>query len=1123
MEKHKISGLLILKKSRLATHLCNFNLSVLFLIFIFQLTTIQNVFSQDKKVTIHQQNIPITKVLSEIEKQTGYLFFYNKKNVDVDRLVNINADNKSVSALLSDLFGGSGIRYSVEKNHIVLTRNAASANSNDEKIRVTGTVTDQKSEILPGVNVKVKGTAIGTITNEKGAFTLDVEPGSVLVFSYVGFKSYEAQATKKVINVKLEDNSREISEVVVVGYGTQKKVTVTGSLATTSGQNISRVPTPSVTNTLVGQLPGLISVNRSGEPGYDDATLLIRGKSTTGDASPLVVVDGIADRAGGFARIDPNDIETVTILKDASAAIYGSRAANGVILVTTKRGKSGKTSVNYTGNVGFSNPTVLPEMCESWQYAQLQNEIETSIYGRSPKYTADQIELYKNGTDPTRYANVDIFDKMIKKSSTQTQHNLSLSGGNDNVKYFVSLGYQSQDNYYKNSASNFNQYNLRSNIDITPFKNFRATVNVAARQEDRNSPLYSSEDIWRYMVKYDPMVNIYWPGTQYPTTASQDNFSPATAVDGSMGYQKNKSSYFNTDLTLHYDMPFITKGLSVDAGAYIDRSDIFYKKFSKAFYLYAKEGENYVARKYGPSNANLSENMNQNLGITANARINYARTFNDVHNLNAFVAYEQYTSRYDYLSGYRQDYISSSIDQLFAGDKKTANNDGTASETARQNYFGRLDYDYSNKYMFQFNWRYDGSQNFPKGKRFGFFPGVSLGWRISEEKFWKENVSFMDYLKLRGSWGKMGNDKVDAFQYLTTYTFSNAAVLGGGTPAAQTGVWQNRTANPNITWEVSTTYNAGLESRFLNAFDFSFDLFKTKRHDILATRNAAIPEYSGLILPDENIGECSSWGTEVSLNYKKKIGDLRFNVGGNFTYAKSRIDFIDEAAATKEWQKRTGKPIGANWLMYEAVGIFRTQADLDNNPHLSNAKLGDLMFRDVDGDKVINGNDKVRLEKTPIPEIIFGINLGLQYKQWSLNTLWQGAGNVYQYTFFESGTIGNFTQDFYDNHWTTDNINAKYPKVYDRQVTVTGEKNTFWLENASYLRLKNIELSYTLPRSVLSKLSVSGMRVYLTGYNMLTFTGMKNLDPETAEGGQGFAAWSTPQSRVINLGVNITF
>lgn len=1083
------------------------------------------------QITVKAKNVPIRQILKTIEKNTEYKFFYNDNFAALDKVASLNVNNVSIDNALTTLFTESGISWEKkDKTQIVLVPERTSEtqiqSASGQTHKVSGTVTDQSTgETLLGVSVFVEGTKIGVVTDLNGKFTIDAPTSSsALVFSYIGYITKKASVGKQgFLKVTLEQDTKKLDEVVVVGYGTQKKVNLTGAIASTSGQNIAKVPTPSITNTLVGQLPGLISVNRSGEPGYDDASILIRGKSTTGDASPLVVVDGVADRAGGFARIDPNDIESLTILKDASAAIYGSRAANGVILVTTKRGKAGKTRINYTGNTGFSHPTVLPEMCESWQYAQLQNEIETSIYGRSPKYTAAQIDLYKNGTDPSNYANVSIFNEMVKKTSIQTQHNLSLSGGNDNVKYFVSLGYQYQDNYYKKSASDYNQYNLRSNIDITPSKNFKATINVSARQEDRNAPLYSSEDLWRYMVKYNPMVNIYWPGTDYPTIASQDNYSPATAVDGSMGYQKNKSSYLNADLTVHYDMPFITKGLSIDGGAYIDRSDFFNKRFSHAFYLYAKEGDNYVSRKYGPSNADLSESMSQNLGITFNARINYAKTFNDVHNFSTFVAYEQYKSRYDYMWGYRQDYISSSIDELFAGDKKTVNNDGTASETARQNYFGRLDYNYLEKYLFQFNWRYDGSQNFPKGKRFGFFPGVSLGWRISEENFWKENISFVEYLKLRASWGRMGNDKVAAFQYLTTYTFSSAAILGGSNPLSQTGVWQSRTANPNITWEVADNYNAGLEAKFLNNFDFSLDVFKTKRNNILAPRNAAIPDYAGLTLPDENIGKCSSWGTEVVLNYTKKINDLRFNIGGNFTYAKSRIDYIDEAEGTLEWQKRTGKPIGANWLMYEATGIFRTQADLDNNPHLSNAKLGDLMFRDVNDDKVINGNDKVRLDKSAIPEIIFGINLGAQYKQWSMSMLWQGAGNVYQYTFFESGAIGNFTKDFYDNRWTADNINAKYPKVYDRQATVTGEKNTFWLDNASYIRLKNIELAYTFSQKALSKLPISALRFYVTGYNVLTFTGMKNLDPETAEGSQGFASWSTPQSRVINFGVNVTF
>ena len=1096
----------------------------LFVIGVMQMYAVDS-YAQKTHLTINENNIKLGTLFNKIESQTDFYFFYNNDIIDKDLEVSVNVNNKTIFEILNIALRDTDITYQVNNKAIILTLIDSKyvAPKQDQK-QVTGTVTDEQGEPIIGANVVEKGTTNGTVTDYDGKFSINVANDAVLIVSYIGYLQQDVSVEgRNNISVRLAEDMQDLEELVVVGYGTQKKVTVTGSISSTSGAALASVPTASVANTLAGRLPGLISATSSGEPGYDDAQLLIRGRSTTGDSSPLIVVDGVADRAGGFSRIDPNDIESVTILKDASAAIYGSRAANGVILVTTKRGSKGKTTVSYTGNIGFTSPTVLPKMSSSWQYAELQNEIERSIYGRSDKYSSEQIQLFKDGTDLEKYPNVRILDEMIRHAAPQTQHNLSLSGGTDLVSYFVSAGYQYQENYYKNSASDYSQYNLRSNIDIKPHENLRASFNVSLRQEDRNSPLYSSEDIWRYMVKYDPMVNIYWPGTEYPTLASQDNFSPSTAVDGSMGYQRNNRSYLNTDITVHYDMPFVTPGLSADAGIYIDRADYHGKNFSKQFELFEKLGNDYFPRKYGPSNATLRESMDQSLGLTFNARLNYDRTFDGKHNTKAFVAYEQYTYKYDYLSAYRQDYISTNIDQIFAGDKTTAQNDGTASETARMNFFGRLDYDYLGKYLVQFNWRYDGSENFPRGNRFGFFPGASIGWRISEEDFFKNSLPWVDNLKLRASVGQMGNDRVAAFQYMTTYTFQNPAILGGENPKPQMGVWQERTSNPNITWEVSTNYNAGLEALLLNNLTFELDLFKTKRKNILATRNASIPEYAGLILPDENIGETSSYGTEVLVNYRKKLGDVGLNIGGNFTYAKSKIDFIDEPEGVVEWQKRTGKPIGADWVMYEAIGIFRTQADLDKYPHMSNAQLGDLIFKDVDDNKVIDGNDRVRLDKTPIPEIIYGINLGLDWKQWSLTTLFQGAARVWQYTFFESGSIGNFTEDFYNNHWTEDNINSKYPRVYDREATVTGLKNTFWLQNASYLRLKNIELSYSLSSKALNRISISGLRFFLSGYNLFTLTGMKNLDPETREGGQGFASWSTPHSKVYSLGVNITF
>jgi TonB-linked SusC/RagA family outer membrane protein len=714
----------------------------------------------------------------------------------------------------------------------------------------------------------------------------------------------------------------------------------------------------------------------------------------------------------------------------------------------------------------------------------------------------------------------------LLRNALQTAHNVSATGGGKYVSFYASIGYKYQDNFYKNSASNYNQYNVRSNIDFTPSKDLKIGLNIAFQQEDRNSPVYGSEDIWRYLIKYNPMVNIWYPGTDYGNVSSkQDNFSPATGLDDTMGYQRNRRSYLNADLTLNWDLPWITEGLSVNAGLYFDRTDTFSKNFQHQYYLYEKYDGQYNPLVQG-SNI-LSETMDQSLGITFNARINYERLFNKVHKVNAFVAYEQHTYRYDYLYGRRQDYVSTTIDELFAGGKTTQTNDGSASETARMNYFGRVDYSYDEKYLFQFNWRYDGSENFPKGNRFGFFPGVSVGWRISSEDFWRNNISFIDYFKLRASWGKMGNDKVSAFQYMTTYTFDNAAILNGG---LQTGLRLQRTANPNITWEVANTYNIGIDARFLNDFNFELELFKTKRNNILATRNAAVPAYAGLTLPDENIGKASNKGIEITLGWNKSLNkDWSLMISGNFSYNHSKIEFIDEPSTTLEWQKRTGLSIGTNgdmYLMYQADGIFRTQEELDSYPHLAEARVGDVRFKDINEDGIIDGSDKVRQDKPAIPRIMYGINIGASYKNWNLSMLWQGAAQVWQYTFMEAGTIGNFTKDFYDNRWTEENTNAKYPRTYNRDATVTGGggyRNTFWLNNASYLRLKSIDLTYQLPSRWFANSPVKGVRLSLSGYNLLTFTGIKNIDPETQENSQGWAAWNTPQNKVYNFGINVTF
>ncbi|WP_163321779.1 SusC/RagA family TonB-linked outer membrane protein [Draconibacterium mangrovi] len=1091
-----------------------------------------SVYSQNTKLTLEMKQASIKEVLEKIELQSNFRFIYQNEKLDMDKRVDVYVTNQTVESILTLLFEKGEVEYSITESNLILikpkqTKSTISSNQTTERQgTIFGKVTDEFGEPLPGVSIVIKGTVKGTVTDFNGAYSIEALPEDVLQFSFVGMLSQEIPVgSQTAIDVIMKVDAIGLEEVVTIGYGTQKRTTVTGSVVSSKGEDILKTPEPNIANTLIGRLPGLITNNRSGEPGYENTEILIRGRSTLGDNSPLIVVDGVADRAGGFDHIDANDIESISVLKDASAAIYGSRAANGVILVTTRRGQSGKPTISLSSNFGIRQPTVIPEMLNSADYAVALNEIETNIYGRSPMYTDEQIAKFRDGSDPTSYPNVDWMDETLRTFAPQTQHNLSIRGGTERVKYFLSTGYQYQDNYYKKSASNYKQYNLRSNIDVQATDYLKLFANISLRQENRNSPHYGSEAIWRYLVKGDPRVNIRWPENGLPVLAPQDDFNPVTCANGEMGYQANKRSYVNIDLGFNLDLASVTEGLSLDGGLYIDRSDNFYKHFQKAFFLYGYDinTDEYFPRQYGPNNAALNEDMSQNLGITANIKLNYKRTFNDIHSVSAFVAYEQYESRYDYLYGRRQDFVSTSIEELFAGDENTALNNGSASETGRMNYFGRFDYGFKEKYLVQFNWRYDGSENFPKGNRFGFFPGASVGWRISEENFWQDNLSFIGYFKLKGSWGQMGNDRISKYQYLTTYTFGDNATLGGSSPESQVGITQVRTANPNVKWEVATTSNIGFESRFLDNFSFDFDLFKTKREDILANGASYVPDYTGLSLPAENIGECETKGLEAVLGYNKNFGELNLAASTNFSYAKSKILYFDEPETMLEWQKQTGKSIGANWLLYEAIGVFSTQEELDNTPHLSNAQVGDLIFRDVDEDGTIDGNDRIRPDKTTTPEIVYGLNVGLNYKNWDLSMLWQGATNVWQYVFFESGGIGNFTQDFFDNRWTENNINADYPRIYDRQVTSSAQKNTFWLKDASYLRLKNIELAYNLPSTVTRRLPFSNVRVFGSASNLLTITELNDVDPETTEGSQGFAAWSTPQARVFNFGLNITF
>ncbi len=1109
----------------------------LFLMVLGVFSAYSSTYAQKTRLDLKVQNTEVKDVLNQIENQSEFFFMYDNKQVDVERKVDLTVHSMTIDQVLEKLFEGTGTNFKVVNRQILLFPEKQNSIISELSVKVSGKVTDTSGAPLPGVSVTVKGSTIGTITDVDGGYSLpNIPDNSILQFSFIGMKSQEVPvAGKTSINVTLEEETVGIEEVVAIGYGTQKKVTITGSVVSAKGDDIKQAATSSVTNSLVGRLPGLIAMNRSGEPGYDDATLLIRGNNTLGDNSPLIVVDGIADRAGGFSHIDVNDIESVTILKDASAAIYGSRAANGVILVTTKRGKAGKVAITYSLDYGMKSPTVLPKMLNAHDYAQAENEIAIGN-GVAPTYTAAELQKFQDGSDPLHYPNTNFENTVFRKLTPTTKHNLSVSGGSERIKYFTSIGYQYDDNIYKNSASNYKQYSLRSNFDIQATKDFKVFANLSLREQDANSPYDGAGVLWRNIIQGDPTKVILWPNGK--PNAVANNYNPLTATNGTTGSQNNNNTYINADLGFNFEMPFITKGLGLDGGLSFDKSNGFYKSFQKAYNLYTINNTtgDYIPIQTGPVNANLNENMNQSVGITENVKLRYSRTFNTVHNVSAFVGYEQYQNKYNYLQAARQNFVSPIIAQIFAGPASTATNDGTGTASARQNFFGRADYSYAEKYLFQFNWRYDGSENFPQNNRFGFFPAVSLGWRASSEKFWTDNLPFINYFKIRGSVGKVGNDHIQYngqdqhYTYLTTYTFQNPGLFGGSNPTPYTGIGQIQTANPNVTWEVGTEYNLGFDSKLLNnAINIEFDLFKQRRNNILSQPTASVPQYAGLSLPVVNDATTESKGFEVNMGYTKTVKEVRFTVGGNFSYAHSNVVNINEPAGTLEWQRVTGKPIGAAFgetgLLYESIGIYRTQADLDKYPHLANATLGDLIFKDVNKDGKLDASDRVRLDKTPTPQIIYGINLNANYKGFNLSMLWQGAAQFWQYVYYEggSGGIGNWTQDFFNNRWTPQNPNASGPKMMDRENPSSAQPNTYFLKNSSYLRLKNIELSYTLPQRIISKLSFSDMRIYLSGYNLLTFTGVKDVDPEESASNQSYAGWTNIQSKTYNLGLSITF
>jgi TonB-dependent starch-binding outer membrane protein SusC len=1006
---------------------------------------------------------------------------------------------------------------------------------------VTGTITSDEGEALPGVSIVVKGTTIGTTTDINGKYTIDVpSSGSVLVFSFTGYLAEEVVIENQTtVDLKLTPDLQSLSEVVVVGYGTQKRATLTGSISEVKGAEIVKSPQPNLSNSLAGRFSGLIATNRGGEPGYDKSDIYIRGISTTGNRDVLVVVDGVPGQVGGFERLDPNDIESISVLKDASAAVYGSRAANGVILVTTKRGTTGKPTVSYSFNQGWAAPTRLPDMANAATYATMMNEIRyysNPTGGFNQFYSAEEIEKFRNGSDPVNYPNQDWIKSTLKKTAPQRQHNLSVNGGTQNVKYFVSLGTLFQDGLYKNGANKYNQYNLRANIDANITDRFKIGLSLSGRQENREFPSEAAGDIFRSIYRAKPIVPAVYPNG-YPSSGIEGN-NPAMMVTDAGGTKKNPNLIFNGILRASYSLPFLD-GLSIEGFYALDKGQNSNRNFTTPYlvYDYTRATDTYSPRTKGEPRAILFQSQENTTLSTANIKLNFQRALG-FHNVNAFVAYEQSEKSLDHFEAQKRNFPTTQTPELSQGgtDPTDATNAGWSWVERRRSFIGRANYNFKEKYLAEVQLRVDGSSKFAKGKQYGYFPGVSAGWRISEEGFFKNSISFINDLKLRASYGQLGGDNVGSNQFINNFSFNNQYTLGN---AVYPGIDLIKLANTNITWEVSKKTDLAISGTVLKNIFFEAIYFKENRENILTARNASVPNVTGIVdpfipnpangivplIPDENIGEVKNSGVEATLGYSHK-GDFNYGVSGNITYAKSEIIFMDEAPNLLAYQKQTGGPLNTQ-LLYKTIGIFQSEEQLANYPHVPGAKTGDLIYEDLGGpdgvpDGVINGDDRIRTDLGNIPQLTFGINLNAGYKNFDFSALFAGQGKVRQYLLAEGGTDGNYFSTWADNRWSPSNTGGTYPRLEERASgAISGGrfKNDFWLQNTAFIRLKNIEVGYSFPEELLSKIKMQNLRIYANAFNVFTITKAKDVDPESSsESGQFY-----PQQRIFNLGLNVKF
>lgn len=989
--------------------------------------------------------------------------------------------------------------------------------------KITGTVVDQTGTPVIGANVMVKGTTNGTITDFDGNFVLDgVDANSVLVVSYIGYSNFEVKVgTQDKFSITLKEDSQALEEVVVVGYGTQKKVNMTGSVSQIDSKALESRPIQNVSSGLQGMMPGVQVTSGQGRPGQDGATIRIRGVGTLNTADPYILVDGI--ETGTMNSVDPNDIESISVLKDAaSAAIYGSKASNGVILITTKRGKTGKPRISYNGYVGAQKATELVDRMSSYDYARLYNQSLVDN-GLNARFSDDDLQKFKDGSSPYTHPNTNWYDEAYQ-TGVQHSHNVSVSGGTEDVKYMGSVGYLNQTGILPNAERQ--QFNGRTNLDMKLNSRLTVRLNLAYIKNDYSDPNSSyeggsSDQIIRQLNRMAPwIVNRYEDGTY--GTISDGN--PIAWLDADQTVDRKNQNFSGT---LAADYKIIDGLVATVTGSYVNNQQHY-----RAFQKYIK----YNANKETEPNK-LNENYYGWHRATFDALLNYDKSFGQ-HNLKAMAGW--HTEKYDYTENTmeRKNFPTNDLDDMNAGDAATQKNTGYTRSLAMISWFGRVNYDYAGKYLLEANIRSDASSRFADGHRWGYFPSFSGAWRLSEEGFMENAKDWLSNLKLRASWGLLGNQDAldDYYPWMSTYNVDASYPLGG---TLQSGYYQKSYKLSTITWEKARTWGLGLDATINNKINFTFDYYDRKTTGIIM--DVPVPNEFGLDAYKDNVGSMVNRGVELILSYNNQWGDWSFGATANMAYNKNKIldlGGVESMVDPNNENKRRilGERLNS-YYAYKADGFFSSdeEAQAWMNKYSTQEgypfgtrqfKGGDLIYQDTNGDGKITSDDRTIIGSSD-PSVTFGLNLNAGYKGFDLSMVFSGAAGVYR--LINQEVTGYFNGD--DSHpatvwldaWTPENQDATMPRIAYSTTSPSLSSNvvsSFWIQNASYLRMKNLQFGYSLPKSVIKSVGIENLRFYYSVENLFTIHNMLvNVDPEIpVERGSNF-----PLTQTHAFGVNITF